>query len=156
MDIYTKRWQALGFLVAGAFLSPLDYFIVNMALPAIQNAFGASDQQLQLVVAIYGLTYAALIVCGGRLGDIYGRKRIFIWGLYLFLFSSLACAFSPNITILIVSRFKNLLEEELPCLSLFWRCSTIFLAKGTASSSSDREDLSGDNSSIIALANANL
>lgn len=105
MDIYTKRWQALGFLVAGAFLSPLDYFIVNMALPAIQSAFGASDQQLQLVVAIYGLTYAALIVCGGRLGDIYGRKRIFICGLYLFLFSSLACAFSPNITTLIVSRF---------------------------------------------------
>ena len=83
----------LGFLVAGAFLSPLDYFIVNMALPAIQKAFNATDQQLQLVVAIYGLTYAALVVCGGRLGDIYGRKKIFSLGLYIFLFSSIACAF---------------------------------------------------------------
>ncbi|WP_407500501.1 hypothetical protein [Elizabethkingia anophelis] len=46
MNAYSKRWQALGFLVAGAFLSPLDYFIVNMALPAIQKAFNATDQQL--------------------------------------------------------------------------------------------------------------
>ncbi|WP_454060289.1 MFS transporter [Elizabethkingia ursingii] len=104
MNTYSKRWQALGFLVAGAFLSPLDYFIVNMALPAIQKAFNASDQQLQLVVAIYGLTYAALVVCGGRLGDIYGRKKIFTLGLYIFLFSSIACAFSPGISKLITAR----------------------------------------------------
>ncbi|MET7036366.1 MFS transporter [Elizabethkingia miricola] len=104
MNAYSKRWQALGFLVAGAFLSPLDYFIVNMALPAIQKAFKATDQQLQLVVAIYGLTYAALVVCGGRLGDTYGRKRVFSLGLYIFLFSSIACAFSPDISMLIAAR----------------------------------------------------
>lgn len=104
MNIYPKRWQALNFLVAGAFLSPLDYFIVNMALPSIKRAFKASDHQLQMVVAIYGLTYAALVVCGGRLGDLYGRKKIFTIGLYLFLLSSLACAFSPDITWLIISR----------------------------------------------------
>lgn len=104
MNIHPKRWQALNFLVAGAFLSPLDYFIVNMALPSIKSAFKASDHQLQMVVAIYGLTYAALVVCGGRLGDLYGRKKIFTIGLYLFLLSSLACAFSPDITWLIISR----------------------------------------------------
>lgn len=104
MNISPKRWHALGYLIAGAFLSPLDYFIVNMALPSIKKAFSASDQQLQMVIAIYGLTYAALVVCGGRLGDMYGRKKIFILGLYLFLLSSLACAFSPNITCLIISR----------------------------------------------------
>ncbi|GEN73944.1 MFS transporter [Chryseobacterium lathyri] len=104
MNIYPKRWQALGYLTAGAFLSPLDYFIVNMALPSIKKTFSASDHQLQMVVAIYGLTYAALVVCGGRLGDLYGRKKIFTLGLYLFLLSSLACAFSPNITLLIISR----------------------------------------------------
>lgn len=104
MNIYPKRWQALNFLVAGAFLSPLDYFIVNMALPSIKRAFKASDHQLQMVVAIYGLTYAALVVCGGRLGDLYGRKKIFTIGLYIFLLSSLACAFSPDITWLIISR----------------------------------------------------
>ncbi|MBV8326610.1 MFS transporter [Chryseobacterium sp.] len=104
MNLSPKRWQALYFLVAGAFLSPLDYFIVNMALPSIKKAFNASDHQLQMVVAIYGLSYAALVVCGGRLGDLYGRKKIFVIGLYIFLFSSMACAFSPSITWLIVSR----------------------------------------------------
>lgn len=104
MNIYPKRWQALGYLTAGAFLSPLDYFIVNMALPSIKKSFHASDHQLQLVVAIYGLTYAALVVCGGRLGDVYGRKKIFILGLYIFLLSSLACAFSPDIRFLIIAR----------------------------------------------------
>ncbi|AZA76369.1 MFS transporter [Chryseobacterium sp. G0186] len=104
MNISPKRWQALNFLIAGAFLSPLDYFIVNMALPSIKNAFKASDHQLQMVIAIYGLTYAALVVCGGILGDLYGRKSIFTLGLYTFLFSSLACAFSPTITWLIIAR----------------------------------------------------
>jgi EmrB/QacA subfamily drug resistance transporter len=104
MNAYPKRWQALNFLIAGAFLSPLDYFIVNMALPSIKKAFRASDHQLQMVIAIYGLTYAAFVVCGGRLGDIYGRKKVFISGLYIFLFSSLACAFSPDVTWLIIFR----------------------------------------------------
>lgn len=104
MNTHPKRWQALNFLITGAFLSPLDYFIVNMALPSIKKAFSASDHQLQMVIAIYGLTYAALVVCGGRLGDIYGRKKVFISGLYTFLFSSLACAFSPDVTWLIIFR----------------------------------------------------
>ncbi len=104
MNTYPKRWQALNFLIIGAFLSPLDYFIVNMALPSMKKAFSASDHELQMVIAIYGLTYAALVVCGGRLGDIYGRKKVFVWGLYTFLGSSLACAFSPDITWLIASR----------------------------------------------------
>ncbi|WP_114821852.1 MFS transporter [Chryseobacterium sp. KLBC 52] len=104
MNIHPKRWQALNFLIAGAFLSPLDYFIVNMALPSIKKAMNASDHELQMVIAIYGLTYAALVVCGGRLGDIFGRKKIFIAGLYTFLFSSIACAFSPDVTWLIIFR----------------------------------------------------
>ncbi|UCA60409.1 MFS transporter [Chryseobacterium rhizoplanae] len=104
MKTYPKRWQALNFLIAGAFLSPLDYFIVNMALPSIKNAFKASENQLQMVIAIYGLTYGALVVCGGRLGDLYGRKKIFTLGLYIFLLSSLACAFSPTVTGLIIAR----------------------------------------------------
>ncbi|WP_294326818.1 MFS transporter [uncultured Chryseobacterium sp.] len=104
MNTYPKRWQSLNFLIAGAFLSPLDYFIVNMALPSIKNAFKASDHQLQMVIAIYGLTYGALVVCGGRLGDLYGHKKIFTWGLYIFLWSSLACAFSPTIIWLIIAR----------------------------------------------------
>ncbi|MDM1361666.1 MFS transporter [Myroides marinus] len=105
MSAYKNRWSILRYLVIGAFLSPLDYFIVNMALPAIKNAFDATDNQLQMVIAVYGLTYAALVVCSGKLGDIYGRRRVFTTGLWIFLISSLACAFSPTIGWLIFSRF---------------------------------------------------
>lgn len=105
MNADQHRWIILRYLVAGAFLSPLDYFIVNMALPSLQHAFQATANQLQMVIAIYGLTYAALVVCSGKLGDSYGRKRIFTLGLWIFLFASLACAFSPSIAWLIFSRF---------------------------------------------------
>lgn len=105
MSAYKNRWSILRYLVIGAFLSPLDYFIVNMALSAIKNAFDATDNQLQMVIAVYGLTYAALVVCSGKLGDIYGRRRVFTTGLWIFLISSLACAFSPTIGWLIFSRF---------------------------------------------------
>lgn len=129
MSTYPKRWQALYFLIAGAFLSPLDYFIVNMALPSIKNAFKASDHQLQMVVAIYGLTYAALVVCGGRLGDIYGRKKVFTWGLYTFLFSSLACAFSTNITWLIISRLFQGLGASLLAPQVLASIKVLFSSK---------------------------
>ena len=105
MNEYKNRWTILRYLVIGAFLSPLDYFIVNMALPAIKESFHATENQLQMVIAIYGLTYAALVVCSGKLGDIYGRRTIFTTGLWIFLISSLACAFSPSVQMLIFSRF---------------------------------------------------
>lgn len=105
MNEYKNRWLILRYLVIGAFLSPLDYFIVNMALPAIKSSFQATENQLQMVIAIYGLTYAALVVCSGKLGDIYGRRKIFTLGLWIFLFSSLACAVSPSINGLIFFRF---------------------------------------------------
>lgn len=101
MEYHKNRWRTLGFLTMGAFLSPLDYFIVNIALPQIRNDFNASSSSLQMIIAAYGLTYAALVVCGGRFGDIFGRKKIFIIGLYLFMFASAGCAFSPNIWFLI-------------------------------------------------------
>ena len=100
----TNRWKALSYLTLGAFLSPLDYFIVNIALPKIGSHFNASNASLQMVVASYGLTYAALVVCGGRFGDIFGRRKMFIYGLYIFLIASTACAFAPSINFLILSR----------------------------------------------------
>lgn len=105
MNEHKNRWTILRYLVIGAFLSPLDYFIVNMALPEIKTFLKATENQLQMVIAIYGLTYAALVVCSGKLGDIYGRKKIFTLGLWIFLFSSMACGLSPTINFLIFFRF---------------------------------------------------
>ncbi|MGY0039263.1 MFS transporter [Pedobacter sp. NJ-S-72] len=88
----------------GAFLSPLDFFIVNVALPVIKEGLQATASQLQFVIISYGATYAVLVVTGGRLGDIYGRKRVFIIGMILFTLSSAVCGFAPNILVLISAR----------------------------------------------------
>ncbi|RAJ75104.1 EmrB/QacA subfamily drug resistance transporter [Chitinophaga dinghuensis] len=100
----TRRWLILAILSAGAFLSPLDFIIVNVALADIKTALHASETALQLVVAGYGLTYAVLVVTGGRLGDIYGRKKVFMSGMMVFTFASACCASAKDINWLIAAR----------------------------------------------------
>lgn len=101
---YPARWQALVVLLMGAFLSPLDFFIVNVALPAMQQGLQANSAELQFIVTGYGAAYAVFVVTGGRLGDIYGRKRIFITGMCLFTLTSAACAMATNAEVLIAAR----------------------------------------------------
>lgn len=101
---YPARWQALAVLLMGAFLSPLDFFIVNVALPAMQLGLHANSTELQFIVTGYGAAYAVFVVTGGRLGDIYGRKRIFITGMCLFTLTSAVCAMAPNAEVLIAAR----------------------------------------------------
>ncbi|UMZ09360.1 MFS transporter [Pseudomonas sp. MPFS] len=91
-------------LLLGALLPPLDYFIVNLALFSIRDDIGASDTQLQLVISAYACAYAAGLITGGRLGDRYGRKRIFMLGMVGFLLASLLCGCAPNGTVLIGGR----------------------------------------------------
>src|SRR5215212_2470557 len=69
------------FLLAGAFLPIMDFFITNVALPSIDASLHASASELELVIAGYGVAYAALLVLGGRLGDRFGRHRIFLGSL---------------------------------------------------------------------------
>ena len=94
-----KRWAALAVLLVGAFLPPLDFFIVNVALPAIRAVLKAGAGAIQLVVSGYATAYAALLITGGRLGDIYGRRRVFIAGLAGFAASSALSggAWSPSV-----------------------------------------------------------
>jgi hypothetical protein len=68
----------LAALLTGAFLAPLDFFAVNLALPAIKADLDASPAQLQLVIAAYGCAFGVLLVTGGRLGDRFGRKRMYM------------------------------------------------------------------------------
>ncbi|MFP3249099.1 MAG: MFS transporter, partial [Paraburkholderia sp.] len=69
---FERQGLALAVLFVGAFLAPLDYFIVNLALPAIHTGLGATDAQLQLIVSAYASAYAVLLITGGRLGDLFG------------------------------------------------------------------------------------
>src|SRR5215471_6215152 len=78
-------------LLAGAFLPIMDFFITNVALPSIDATLHASAPELELVIAGYGVAYAAFLVLGGRLGDRYGRRGVFLGALVGFVAASLAC-----------------------------------------------------------------
>ncbi|QSI32761.1 MFS transporter [Variovorax sp. RKNM96] len=95
---------ALWVMLSGTFLVVLDFFIVNVALPSMQRELLASTATLQLVVAGYGLATAAGLITGGRLGDLFGRRRMFTLGLLLFTLASAACGVAPNAELLVAAR----------------------------------------------------
>jgi EmrB/QacA subfamily drug resistance transporter len=82
----------------------LDNTVVNVALPSIQQSLDATISQLEWVVSAYALTFAVLLLTGGKLGDLYGRRRIFLLGLAVFSLSSLACALAQSAEALIAAR----------------------------------------------------
>jgi EmrB/QacA subfamily drug resistance transporter len=99
-----SRWAALPVLLAGAFMVVLDFFIVNVALPAIQHDLHASESSLEWVVAGYGLAFAAFLITAGRLGDELGRRRVYAIGLVLFTVASAACGLAPTPLTLVLAR----------------------------------------------------
>ena len=98
---------ALFVLLSGTFMVVLDFFIVNVALPSIQSDLHASAAVLQLVVVGYGLANAATLITGGRLGDIHGRRRLFVIGVGLFTLASAACGLAPNANVLVLARIAQ-------------------------------------------------
>lgn len=96
-----RRWSALAILLTGAFLAPLDFFIVNVAMPSITKGLGSTAADVQLVISGYAVVYAVFLITGGRLGDIFGRKSIFLVGLAGFALASALCglAWSPSVLI---------------------------------------------------------
>lgn len=95
---------ALPVLLAGTFISLLDFFIVNVALPGIQRNLHAGPSAVQFVVAGYGLALAAGLITAGRLGDLYGRRRMYVIGLTLFTVASAACGLAPSAGFLVGAR----------------------------------------------------
>ena len=91
-------------LLAGAFMPIMDFFITSVALPSIDKSLHASPASLELVVAGYGVAYAALLVLGGRLGDRYGRHRVFLGALVGFVLASAACGLAPAVGVLTGAR----------------------------------------------------
>ncbi|WP_370945948.1 MFS transporter [Amycolatopsis sp. cg5] len=91
-------------VLLGAALPIIDFFIVNVALPTINADLHASTATLELVVAAYGISYALLLVVGGRLGDAYGRRRLFFIGLMAFTVTSLLCGIAPSVDLLVLAR----------------------------------------------------
>jgi EmrB/QacA subfamily drug resistance transporter len=99
-----RAWAALAVLCLGAFLAVLDTTIVNIAVPSIMSGLGSGLDQVLWVLNGYMLVYAALLITGGRLGDLYGPRRLLVLGIVVFTGASLACAISQSIAQLIVAR----------------------------------------------------
>ena len=99
------RWVALVVLCAGFLMIILDQTIVNVALPSIQGDLGFSQSSLAWVVNAYLIAFGGLLLLAGRLGDLLGRKRIFMAGLAVFTMASLACGLAQSQELLIGARF---------------------------------------------------
>lgn len=99
-----RRWIAFATVLSAGFMELLDVTIVNVALPSIQTDLDAEYSQVEWIVSAYVLAFAAVLITGGRLGDFFGRKRMFMIGMTIFTVSSAACGLSVNPTMLIASR----------------------------------------------------
>ncbi|MDP4503967.1 MFS transporter [Nonomuraea turcica] len=95
---------ALPVVLVAVYMTTLDFFIANLAVPSIRTGLGAGDTAVQFVIAGYGLAYAASLIVSGRLGDLYGRRRVFAAGLALFTVASAACGLSPDAGSLVLAR----------------------------------------------------
>src|SRR4249920_3554751 len=99
-----RKWWTLGAVAVGLFMIMLDNTVVNVALPSIQRDLGAGLSELEWIVAGYALTFAALLLTGGKLADLLGRRLIFVTGLAIFTLASLACGLANSSDVLIGAR----------------------------------------------------
>jgi EmrB/QacA subfamily drug resistance transporter len=104
LDPETRKWWTLGAVAFGLFMIMLDNTVVNVALPAIQEDLAADLSELEWIVIGYALTFAALMLTGGKLADLLGRRLIFVVGLSIFTLSSLACGLADSGEVLIAAR----------------------------------------------------
>ena len=100
----SKRWLALYVLCFGVLMIVLDTTIVNVALPSIREDLRFSETSLVWVVNAYMLTFGGFLLLGGRLGDLFGHRKLFLIGLTLFTIASLACGLASSQGVLIASR----------------------------------------------------
>src|SRR6059036_1529791 len=99
-----RKWWTLAAVSFGLFMIMLDNTVVNVALPSMQRALHIDRAELEWVVNAYALTFGVLLLTGGKLADLLGRRRIFIAGLVIFTASSLACGLANGPEVLIASR----------------------------------------------------
>ncbi|THV60539.1 MFS transporter [Chryseobacterium candidae] len=99
------KYLKLLVILLGLLLTIMDIFIINVSIPSIQRDLHASHGEMQFMIAAYLIGFASLLITGGRLGDLYGRKKIYITGLLAFMVSSIACGLSAGAEQLVISRF---------------------------------------------------
>ena len=103
----SRRWAVLAIVVAAQFMFGVDAFVVNVVIPTIAVELDTSAAQVEGVIAIYLIAYATLVVTGGRLGDIYGTKNVFLAGVLGFTVTSLWCGLARSGPELITARLAQ-------------------------------------------------
>ncbi len=103
-DGYPRRWLMLPVILIAMFMAGFDIWAVNVAAPSLQRDLHVSDAALQLIVGGYAFMYATGMVTGGRLGDLFGYKRLFLIGVVTFALASLACGLAPSAGALVAFR----------------------------------------------------
>lgn len=99
-----NKWISLLVLLVGPFLGVIDFFIANIGIPSIKSSLHAGFSEAELIIAGYGLTYAVCLITGGRLGDIFGRKKVFILGMAGFTATSAFCGWAGDAGTLVFAR----------------------------------------------------
>jgi EmrB/QacA subfamily drug resistance transporter len=112
-DPYPRRWLAFVVMMAAAFMDLVDATVVNVALPTLRDDLGASYAATQWITAGYTLAFGLGLITGGRLGDRYGRKKVFLYGVAAFTVASALCGLAANPEMLIVSRILQGLGAAL-------------------------------------------
>src|SRR3984957_1688369 len=121
-----RQWLALIVLCFGQLMIVLDGTVVNVALPSIQRELGFSQANLAWVVNAYLITFGGLLLLAGRLGDLVGRKRVFMFGLVLFTAASALCGLSQDQAVLIAALFIQVIGGALSSAVILGMVVTIF------------------------------
>lgn len=100
-------------ILFGQLLTIMDIFIINVSIPSIQRDIHASNGEMQLMIASYLIGFASFLITGGRLGDVYGRKKMFVFGLGFFMISSITCGISQGAVQLMISRLAQGISAAL-------------------------------------------
>ncbi|KGA38167.1 MFS transporter [Pectobacterium odoriferum] len=111
--VNSPPWLGLSVLLMAGFVTIFDLFVVNVAIPSMQADLGASFAQIGFIVAGYELAFGVLLITGGRLGDVFGRRRLFVVGMAGFTFASALCGLAPSAGFLIGARILQGLAAAL-------------------------------------------
>jgi len=121
-----NRWVALVVLCSGMLMIVLDQTIVNVALPSIQRDLDFTQSDLAWVVNAYLIPFGGLLLLAGRLGDLVGRKRVFLFGLAVFTGASLLCGLADSQAVLVGARFVQGLGGALTSAVILGMIVTLF------------------------------
>src|ERR1700761_2348725 len=144
---YPRRWIAAAAMMAAVLMDMIDVTIVNVALPTIRHDLGASATQLEWVVSAYMLAFAAVLITAGSLGDLFGRKRLFLAGITVFGLASLGAGVSQSASELIAARVVQGVAAAVMTPQLLATFRTMFTGR-------DRGQAFGIYGAVLGLASA--